>query len=179
MNEQYRYEKLALALKNDLRGLNIQADPDLLGYVLTYADWPADWLGSSAFTVYVCPEGYSAYIAIDDTRKGIAIEDEKPLLLKEPRLGAIIVAIKREQIRNGTAHGPRFANYFSPIEPVEGYRNKWERTSLDPFSNDSALIAARAELAFNDPIETELLRAEDELVRAEASWQAQDRERNR
>ena len=52
-------------------------------------------------------------------------------------------------------------------------------SNLDSFQDDSALIAARAELAFNNPIETELLRAEDELARAEASWQAQDRERNR
>lgn len=130
MSIEDRYKKLGQTLRNDLRGLNIEPDPDLLGYVLSYhipdRYESLKWVGSSAFTVYVCPEGYSVYIAADDMRKGISIEDEKPLLLKEPGLGAIIGAIKREQIRNGTAHGAEFANYFGNPTPTEGYRSKWE-----------------------------------------------------
>jgi hypothetical protein len=126
MSTETRYRELGRSLRNDLRGLEIKADPDLYGYILSYANSDEGQF-NSAFTVYVCPEGYSAYIAIDDPWKGITIEDEKPLLLKESRLGAIIAAIKHEQVRNGTAHGPRFANYFGNLTSSDGVCMKWER----------------------------------------------------
>jgi len=50
--------------------------------------------------------------------------------------------------------------------------------NTDPFQHDSALIIARAELAFNDPIDAEALHTEDQLACMEANWQMQDRERN-
>jgi hypothetical protein len=128
MNEEYKYEKLGRTLRNDLRGLRIEADPDLLGYILSYDIGQDQYTLASAFTVYVCPEGYSLYIAYDDIAKGIRIEDERPLLLKEPSLGSIIRAIKTEQVRNGTAHGPRFANYFGSLTPSEGV---WKRACPD------------------------------------------------
>jgi len=111
-------------LANDLRGLDIEEQSDLLGFLLSDHE-----SGHSFFTVYCAPDNkYSVYSAIDDIYRGIKVEDERPLLLNAS-LGSVVTAIRNEQRRLGMTNGESFANYFGVTTPSDGMRNQWKYSS--------------------------------------------------
>lgn len=83
MQANHKFRELRFCLANDLRGIEIEEHPDLLGFVIRDSA-----TGAAMFTAYVAPDGYSSYEAIADG-KGYDLADEKPLAENAPLFTAV------------------------------------------------------------------------------------------
>lgn len=102
MNEK-RMEDLRRSLTETLRGVVIEEHLDLDGYIIRDATPDRFGQHTALYTAYVAEEGFSSYIAINDNRKGIEIEDERLLAEKAP-LADAVARIKADHAQHGGAY---------------------------------------------------------------------------
>lgn len=96
MNTQWKLKELRRTISNDLAGLLVEESDWGEGYILRDPK-----SGRALYTVYVSPNGYSAYVCIGNAMTGDDIEDEEALCENVVSHFTPVARIKAHQIATG------------------------------------------------------------------------------